>query len=74
MVTTIIPVEEGKVNDEPTYDSARFERVSTGSWITLKARLSINGQPFKLTTSQWEIVYQKQLPDWELAVVGDDIK
>ena len=74
MVTTIIPVEEGKVNDEPIYDSARFERVSTGSWITLKARLSINGQPFKLTVSQWEIVYQKQLPDWELVVVGDDIK
>ena len=74
MVTTIIPVEDGKVNDEPTYDSARFERVSTGSWITLKARLSINGQPFKLTVSQWEIVYQKQLPDWELVVVGDDIK
>ena len=62
------------MNDEPTYDSARFERSSTGSWLTLKARLSINGQPFKLTMSQWETVYEKQLPGWELAVVGDGIK
>ena len=57
------------MNDEPTYDSAKFERPSTGSWLTLKARLSINGQPFKLTISQWESAYEKQLPDWELAVV-----
>ena len=62
------------MNDETTYDSARFERPSTGSWLTLKARLSINGQPFKLTMSQWEAAYEKQLPDWELAVVGDNIQ
>lgn len=62
------------MNDEPTYDSAKFERPSTGSWLTLKARLSINGQPFKLTISQWESAYEKQLPDWELAVVGDNIQ
>ena len=62
------------MNDEPTYDSARFERSSTGSWLTLKARLSINGQPFKLTMSQWEAAYEKQLPDLELAVVGDNIQ
>jgi hypothetical protein len=77
-----ITIEEQFSMQEPKTCSARLERTSTGSWITIHARnlmLAIGRAQEAaeawdgLTCEHWEMYLAELYPDWELVLCGDDI-
>ena len=77
-----ITIEEFTIPGEDKTRSARLERTSTGSWITIHAHnlmLAIGRAQEAaaawdgLTWEHWEMYLAELYTDWELVCCGDDI-
>ena len=59
---------------EDTHDANLAELIDETELSNIASELTGYYEDDLSSRSEWENAYKKQLPDWELAVVGDNIK
>jgi len=57
------------------FNSARIERESTGSFLTLRKKPFVDEKRtrWEWTVLEWERYVKRRFPDWILICCGDDI-